>query len=150
LLVLALILAGCGGGGNVKWQQVQGNGFRFQAPAAWTVSGSAASLGPIDRVQVNVFRLQHPYSHARITAAVKELDRIAGDLAGQLKGTVTSRRTLRVGGLDARGYAIDHNNLTEEITFALSGRHEYELLCRRAAGSDDSVCRELLASFRVG
>jgi hypothetical protein len=150
LLVLALILAGCGGGGNSKWQQVQGSGFRFQAPAAWTVSGSAASLGPIDRVQVNVFRLQRPYSHKRLAAAAKELDNVANDLAGQLKGKVTSRRTLRVDGLDARGYAIDHNNLTEEITFALRGRHEYELLCRRAVGGDDSACRELVAGFRAG
>ncbi len=148
--MLALILAGCGGGGNSSWQQVQGSGFRFQAPAGWTVAGTAASNGPIDRVQVNAFRLLRPYAHARQAAAARELDSVAARLAQQLKGKVSSRRTLEVGGLDARSYAIDHNALTEEITFVLQARREYELLCRRAQGADDSACRELVASFRVG
>jgi hypothetical protein len=150
LLVLALILAGCGGAGNSNWQQVQGSGFRFQAPAGWTVAGATASNGPIDRVQVNEFRLVHAYVHAKQAAAAKELDGVADRLAQQLKGKVSSRRTLKVAGLDARTYAIDHKGLTEEFTFVLRGRHEYELLCRRAAGADDAACRKLLASFRVG
>ena len=70
-------------------------------------------------------------------------------LAQQLKGKVSSRRTLEVNGLDARGYAIDHEGLTEEFTFVLRGQREYELLCRRAVGTDAAACRELVASFRV-
>ena len=150
MLVLALILAGCGGAGNGNWQQVQGTGFSFQAPAGWKVVGATASNGPIDRVQVNAFRLIHPYVHAKQVAAARELDSVAARLAQQLKGKVSSRRTLEVHGLDARGYAIDHKGLTEEFTFVLRGQHEYELLCRRAAGGDDAACRELVLSFRVG
>ena len=149
LLVLACILAGCGGAGNSKWQQVQGGGFSFEAPAGWKVVGATASNGPIDRVQVNAFRLVHAYVHAKQAAAARELDGVAERLARQLKGTVASRRTLRVDGFDARGYSIDHNGLTEEFTFVLRGQREYELLCRRSAGVGDAACRELVVSFRA-
>jgi hypothetical protein len=150
LLVLALILAGCGGAGNSNWQQVQGSGFRFQAPAGWKVVGVTASNGPVDRVQVNEFRLVHAYVHGKQAAAAKELDGVATRLAQQLKGKVTSRRTLEVNGLDARAYAIVHRRLAEEFTFVLRGQHEYELVCRRSVGTDAAACRELVASFRVG
>jgi hypothetical protein len=150
LLLLALILAGCGGSGNSKWQQVQGSGFRFLAPAAWKVTGAMASNGPVDRVQVNEFRLVHAYVHAEQTAVAKELDGVAVRLAQQLKGKVTSRRTVDVNGLDARAYGIVHGGLAEEFTFVLRGQREYELLCRRAVGADASACRELVTSFRVG
>jgi hypothetical protein len=149
LLVLALILAGCGGAGNSKWQQVQGRNFLFQAPAAWAVVGTAASKGRVDRVQVSEFRLLHAYKRSELAAATKELDGVATRLAQQLKGRVAGKRTLEVGGYDARMYAIDHDSLTEEITFVLQGPHEYELLCRRAQRADDSACRELIASFRL-
>jgi hypothetical protein len=114
------------------------------------VVGVTASNGPIDRVQVNEFRLVHAYAPAKQAAAAKELDSVAARLAQQLKGKVSSRRTLEVNGLDARGYAIDHGGLTEEFTFVLRGQHEYELFCRRAAGADDAACRELVTSFRAG
>jgi hypothetical protein len=150
LLVLALILAGCGGAGNSNWQQVHGSGFRFQAPAGWKVVGVTASNGPVDRVQVNEFRLVHGYVHGKQAATNKELDGVAARLAQQLKGKVTSRRTLRVNGLDGRAYGIVHGELAEEFTFVLRGKREYELLCRRAIGADATACRELVASFRLG
>jgi adenine C2-methylase RlmN of 23S rRNA A2503 and tRNA A37 len=86
---------------------------------------------------------------AKQVAAAKELDGVAARLAHQLKGKVSSRRTLEVNGLDARGYAIDHNGLIEEFTFVLRGRQEYELVCRRTRGADDTACRELVTSFHV-
>jgi hypothetical protein len=150
LLVLALILAGCGGAGNSNWVQVRGSGFRFQAPAGWKVVGATASNGPIDRVQVNEFRLVHAYLHVKQAATVRELDGVAARLAQLQKGKVARRRTLEVNGLDARWYAIDHEGLTEELTFVLRRQHEYELICRRATGADGAACRELVTSFRVG
>jgi hypothetical protein len=150
LVIVVSILAGCGGAGKANWQQVHGANFTFQAPAAWKVTGTAASSGPIDRVQVNAFRLVHAFKQAEQAAAARELDSVAARLAQQLKGKVVSRRTLVVGGADARKYAIDHDSLTEEITFVLRGKQEYELLCRRAKGADDAACRTLVASFRPG
>lgn len=147
---MALILAGCGGGGSANWQQVQGNGFAFNAPAAWTVDGAAATNGSVDRVEVLVFRLVRAYERARRAAVARELDRVASGVASQLKGSVRSRRSLQIDGLDARSYVIDFDGKTEEITFALDDRREYQLLCRRAGSGDDAPCVELLRSFHVG
>jgi hypothetical protein len=149
-LAAALILAGCGGGGNANWQQVKGNGFSFNAPSAWTVEDAAATNGDVDRVEVAVFRLVRAYEPARRAAVGRELDRVAARVAAQLKGSVRSRRSLEAGGLDARSYVIDFDGKTEEITFALDGRREYQLLCRRTASGDDAPCVELLRSFHVG
>ena len=149
MLVGALILAGCGGGGNNNWQQVRGHGFGYSAPAAWTVSGAAATSGPVDRVEVLVFRLVRPYDPAQRALTVLELDRVASRIAAQLKGAVSSKRSLEVAGLDARSYRIAFAGKTEEITFALDGQREYQLLCRRPAGASDGPCAELLASFEL-
>jgi hypothetical protein len=149
LLAVAIILAGCGGSGRGNWQQVQGDGFRFNAPAAWTVSGAAATNGAVDRVEVHVFRLVRPYERARRVGATRELDLVAGRVAGQLKGSVVSRRTLQVAGLDARSYAIRFDAKTEVITFVLEDLREYQLLCRRAAGADAGPCTELVQSFAL-
>jgi hypothetical protein len=149
LLVLTVILAGCGGGGNTNWQQVEGDGFRFSAPAGWVVEGSNASSGPVNRVQVSLFRLRRPYEPARRAAVARELDRVASSLAKQLKGALKARSAARVGGLDARTYSIDYDAKTTEITFVLDGRREYQLLCRRPSGGSDSACRELVRSFRA-
>ena len=149
MLVVALILAGCGGSGSGNWQQVQGDGFTFEAPDSWTVTGAAATSGAVDRVEVLEFRLVRPYDPARRAATSRELDGVADRVAAQLKGSVSSRRSLEVATLDARSYSIDFGGKVEEITFVLNGRREYELLCRRSAGADDTACARLLASFAV-
>jgi len=150
LLAVALILAGCGGSGSANWQQVQGDGFTFEAPAAWTVGGAAATNGAVDRVEVLVFHLVRPYDPARRAATARELDRVAGRVATQLKGSVSSRRSLQVAGLDARTYALAFGGKIEQITFVLRDQREYELLCRRSEGADDAPCAHLLASFQLG
>jgi len=99
---------------------------------------------------VAIFRLLRAYEPARRAAVARELDRVAARVAAQLKGSVRSRRSLETGGLDARSYVIDFDGKTEEITFALDGRREYQLLCRRTANGDDAPCVELLRSFHVG
>jgi len=150
LLGVALILAGCGGSGSSKWQQVQGEGFTYDAPAAWTVSGAVATDGGVGRVEVVVFRLLRPYDPSQRAAAARELDHVASRLAAQLKGSISSRRFVPVGGLDARSYSIRFGGKLEQITFALHEQREYQLLCRRAAGGDDAPCVELLRSFQLG
>ncbi|HEY3921210.1 MAG TPA: hypothetical protein VGL76_03755 [Gaiellaceae bacterium] len=147
--MLALILAGCGGSGNTSWQQVHGVGFSFEVPAGWELRGTAASNGTIDRVEVQSFKLEHPYTRAKRDAVARELDGDAGNLAQQLKGTLSSKTALRVGGLDARAYTIGYDSKVAQITFVLSGEHEYELFCRRSAGGSDSACAQLVASFRA-
>jgi hypothetical protein len=149
LLAVALILAGCGGGGSTNWQQVEGDGFGYNAPVGWAVEGAAASSGRVDHVEVRVFRLVRPYDPTRRAATARELDGVAAGIAAQLKGSLLSRRSLEVAGLDARSYSIAFDGKTEQITFVLEDRREYQLLCRRPADADDAPCAELLRSFRL-
>jgi hypothetical protein len=149
LLGVLLILAGCGGATSTKWQQVHGTGFTYSTPVSWTVSGSSASSGAVDLVEVHTFQLERPYIAARQAATVRELDHDSASVAQQLHGKVSARSSLLVGGIRAWSYSIDYDGKTEQITFALHGRREYELLCRRSQGSSDAVCRRLLTSFNV-
>ena len=130
-----------------------GDGFRFAAPAGWTVAqtarSSAASSGPVNRVEVQTYRLVRPYRAELFDAASRELDRIAGALAVQLHGRVASRATTRVAGRDARSYRIDYDSRVSEITFVLDGRREYELLCRRPAAAASDTCAAFVRSFAL-
>lgn len=135
--------------GAAQWQEVQGKGFTFEAPAGWTVNGAAASNGAVDRVQVSIFELEHPYTRSKRAAVAGELDGDAASLAQQLKGAVSSKAALEVSGLDGRTYAIAYDGKVEEITFAFRGIREYELLCRRPAGEANAACARLVSSFRL-
>jgi hypothetical protein len=153
-LIAVSILAGCGGAGGPGTQQVSGPGYGFRAPLAWTVSRTAtattASSGPVSLVQVQTFRLLKPYRAELFAAASGELDRVAAKLAAQLGGRVDAGSTVKVDGRDARTYGIAYRGRMDEITFVLDGMREYELLCRRPAGSDDAVCRRFVGSFALG
>ena len=130
---------------------MRGGGYRFDAPAGWTVTrtatSTAASRGPVDRMQVQTFRLVRPYRAELFAAASRELDRVAGKLAEQLRGRVAMRSSLRVVERDARAYRIDFDGRVTEITFVLDGRREYQLLCRRPAEADGDACRAFVRSF---
>jgi len=148
-VLLAAILAGCGGPAAGSWQQVGGDGFRFAAPAGWRVAGGAPASGALTGVEVVTFRLARRYEHARLAAAIRELDRTAASLASQLDGTVTGRATRRVAGHDARAYTITFGRKVEEITFVLAGSRAYQLLCRRPVSGDAAACQELVSSFAL-
>jgi len=147
---LVLILAGCGGkGGGNEAQVVHGDGFRFEAPRGWKVRGATATDGAVDRVEVRAFRLVKPYRPELYEAATRELDRIGDRLAVELRGRVAARSTVTAAGARARSYRIDYDGKTTEVTFVLSGRREFQLLCRRRSDGDDGPCRQLVRSFRL-
>jgi hypothetical protein len=152
-LIAVTILAGCGGVGSGGTQEVPGSGYRFRAPEAWSVTRAsattAASSGSVDLVQVQTFRLVKPYRPELFAAASRELDRVAGQLARQLAGRIVSSTSAEVAGRDSRTYGIEYHDRVDEITFALDGLREYELLCRRAAASDGTTCRRFVGSFAL-
>jgi hypothetical protein len=159
LVAVAVILSGCGGGGTTEppAQTVQATGYRFEAPAGWKVSreqgSAAAASGKVDRIEVRTFRLARPYQPARFRAATRELDSVISQIATQLEGQVTRRRTLDVAGRKARSYVITYGDperrKTQEITFVLVGRQEHQLSCRREVGADEEPCEALLESFTL-
>ena len=146
-------LAGCGGGGSGQpsTQTVQGAGFRFVAPAGWTVTHTrdkaAAASGNVNRVEVTTFKLARRYDVRHFRAATRELDGVASELASELHGQVTARRTVRIDGRKARSYVIAYGGKTQEIAFLLTGLQEHQLLCRRPGSGDDAPCRALFSSF---
>jgi hypothetical protein len=153
-LLALVILAGCGGEAKSTVQTVTGRGFAFEAPAGWVVSRerglTAASSGDVDRVEVRIFPLAKRYHPVRFDAVTGELDTIAARLARQLSGRLVARETVQVAGLDARSYRIDYRDRTQELTFVLVGRREYQLLCRRPAGDEPGeACELLVASFTL-
>lgn len=160
MFLLVLTAAGCGGGGGetstttaAVGQEVRGTGFVFRAPQDWrkTVRATSASArqDPSTLVSVIVLPLVKPYRIALFPQVAKELDRVADTYAANLKGTVTSRRTLDVAGRKAREYRVAHGDLVDLITFVLRGRRSYQLTCRwRESDSEPDACAQLAASFR--
>jgi hypothetical protein len=149
VLVAAFILAGCGGSGAPKTQAVAGDGFRFQAPADWTVAAQTATHGTVDLLEVRIFTLLKPYRTAIKLRAFEELDRATAELARKSGGKVTARSTRTVGGHDARTYRLAFDGKAEELTYVLVGRREYLLICRLPTGAPNTPCDLLLSSFTV-
>jgi len=151
LLVAATILAGCGGSGAGKQAQtINGRGFRFDAPAGWTVHRSgrlvtAAKAG--DLVQVATFSLLKPYNPALFDRVERELRMRMQEIAAQTGGTVSGGSTVTAGGIRSHSYEVTAGDRVDEYTFVLQGKREYQLLCRRAKSSGDDVCGRLVKSF---
>jgi hypothetical protein len=156
-----VVAAGCGGGGKHQEpaQVVRGTGYRFEAPAGWTVVRSgrqvqAAEGGKsLSLVAVSRFPLLRKAPLHLSRKALKELDRLARSLAAQQHGSLANLETTEVSGRDARRYDIDYEargkKLVERIVFVLRGKTEYYLLCRFERAGDAQPCDDFLSSFRL-
>ncbi len=135
-------------------QTVQGQGFRFEAPAGWKVvrkpDAVAASAGKVNLLQTQHFTLEKPYRTAIFAKAARELDGVAGKIAVQNHGRVETRATHQIAGRKTRYYEIVYGpGKTEEIAFVLVDRNEYQVLCRRASSSPDANCAQFSGSFAL-
>ncbi len=154
-----LFLAGCGngGGGTAPERPIRGFGYRFSAPADWTVvrSGREVRVSKgVSLVSVTRYPLLRAYRPVLFEHVVPELDRAAKGLAQQQNGEVGESRTVTIAGRRARSYDIDYERearkLVERIAFVLRGKTEYLLLCRYERGGDTGACDRLVATFRLG
>jgi len=161
LSAVVIVLAGCGSGhtsASPKLSTVAGRGYRFLAPRGWRVrrigSDVTVTSGPVDLVGVTRFRLARRYRPGLWGKAVPALDRAAGQLAMQLGGRLRAGATVVLAGRRAREYEIGYERsgrqLVDRTAFVLDGRRELQLLCRFEAGGDDTACRTLFSSFRLG
>ncbi len=133
---------------------LQGQGFRFEAPAGWKVvrkPGSvAASDGKVNLVQTQHFTLEKPYRTAIFAKAAHELDGVAAQVAVQVHGRLETRATRQIAGRKTRYYEIAYGpGKIEEIAFVLVDRNEYQVLCRRASSSPDANCAQLFSTFAL-
>jgi hypothetical protein len=152
-LAVLFILSGCGGATATKAKStrvVHGDGFTFSVPRGWRSSdrgGVTVARSGNAAVSVRTFTLVKRYDPARFAAAAKELDGIAVKLAAAAGAPLAEKQTTTVGGRRIRAYRF----ASTRIGFFLSGRREYQLLCRLAPdGTDrDGACALLFASFNA-
>ena len=155
-LLLVAALAGCGGGkpAGPASKSVQGEGFSFTAAPSWVVSSAGNSTSAshgVDRLEVLRFTLEKTYRPALFAPTARELDSVAARLATSLGGRVATGSTVRVAGQQARSYRLLYGReRTLEIAFVLSGKTEYELLCRRLVRTPDTACRQFFGTFALG
>jgi hypothetical protein len=135
---------------------VRGSGYRFSAPAAWSVArngGEVQASEGLNLVSVTRYPLRRAYRPSLWNRVVPELDTAAVQLAKQQNGRVGAAQTVTVAGRQARRYDIayehDGKSLVERIAFVLQGKTEYLLLCRYDRGGDTDACDRLLATFTL-
>jgi hypothetical protein len=162
--LVCVLVAGCGSSSKPKpvagpVVHVATAAARFSVPKGWkvsrtptTVSAAPSETGDLF-VSVSTFRLIRAYQPSLWAKVVPELDRAATQLAMQLKGVVDASRTVTAAGARARQYDISFkrgsSDVKEQITFALRGRREFELLCRWSASTPEpSACGLLVSDFR--
>jgi hypothetical protein len=138
---------------------VHGTGFRFEAPAGWTIvrGGSqvqAAEGGKsLALVSVSRFPLLHRATGELDPKEIKELDEVADGVADQQNGRLVVEDTIDVGGRQARRYDVAYRGrgkqLVERLVFVLRGKTEYLLLCRYEQGGDTAPCEQLAKTFTL-
>ena len=138
-------MAGCGGSPPVAAQTVTGPGFAFEAPGGWSAKGAHVVHGE-DIVEVRRFPLARAYTPSLFEQTTPEIERVAQQLATQLKATL-SERTVTVAGERALQFDFTHGSVFEQVTFVLRGKTEYQLYCRRAKSDSATPCERLVASF---
>lgn len=161
---LLLPLSACGGESEAVPQAVQGTEFTLMVPAHWEAQAgprrvrAAPAEEATERVEVVTFRLARAYRPELWPEVVGELDGVAAELARQLDpaASAPSGRTRVIAARRARVYDIsyerDDQRRIERVAFVLSGRREYQLLCRWDAddpGEGEEACDLLFSSFRL-
>jgi hypothetical protein len=153
LLFASVILAGCGGSSAAKqhdWQTVAGTGFTFQAPAGWKVEHAkrrvTATQGS-ELVQVATFPLLKTYDAKLFGRVATELRSRMLEIAHQTGGKLSGQRTVTADGVRSHAYDVTAGAQTDEYTFVLSGKREYQLLCRRTSSNGSTFCAQLVKSF---
>jgi hypothetical protein len=154
--VAVALASGCGGGNGPEERTIQGPGYTFSAPAAWTVSRKGREVraaSGVELVSVTRFALVRSFRPELWDTVLPELDRAAADLARQQAGTISEAQTVTIAGRRARRYEVAYEHegreLVERISFVLRGKTEYLLLCRYERGGETEACDRLLTSFRL-
>ena len=163
VLCAVVVTAGCGGGGgggeDAAPQAVRGTGFRFEAPAGWSIVRSGRQVQAAEGgkslalVAVSRFPLLRRAGEQLSAKVVKELDRVATGVAAQQHGSIATSETTEIAGREARRYDVDYEargkQLVERLAFVLDGKTEYLLLCRFEQDGDTEPCDELLRTFTL-
>jgi hypothetical protein len=98
-------------------------------------------------LRVATFPLMRQYTPALFDRVEKELSVRMAQVAQQTGGTLKGQRTVKAGGIESHQYDVGVGDHVDQYTFVLSGKREYQLLCRRKSSSKDDFCQALVTSF---
>lgn len=105
--------------------------------------GGSSHPGETGVERVTTFPLAKAYDPALFDRVKPEIERVAAQLAAKLKAR-TTERTVTVAGQKSLQFDLTHGGVTEQVTFVLLGKKEYELYCSRAAAAS---CKRLVETF---
>jgi hypothetical protein len=151
-VTVAIIVAGCGSSAKQQSQLIRGKGFQFSAPAGWIVTRSLTGITATKGdqfVRVSTFPLARSYSPGLFAKVAGELKTRMTALAKQSGGKVDRTSVTTAAGIKSHVWHIATGNDLDEYTFVLRGRREFQLLCRRPSGGDDTACTELVQSLQL-
>lgn len=145
------IVAGCGSSPSTPARVVSEPGYSVEVPAGWTVVRHARLLTATQggsKLEVRQFPLRSAYDPALFAKVAPEIERVARDLAAQLRAK-TTERTVTVAREKAWQYDFVHGEVFEQVTFVLRGKVEYQLYCRRASSESNRPCERVTSSFTL-
>jgi hypothetical protein len=151
-LTVAIIVSACGSSAKPQPQIVAGTGFRFAAPAGWTVQKGLTTVTAAKGdqfVRVLVFPVAKAYTPKLFALLGAELKVRMTALAKQTGGTVEGTGVATADGIKSHVWRVKTDGSLDEYTFVLRGRREYQLLCRRSTGGDNAACVQLVTTFRL-
>lgn len=151
-LTVAIIVSACGSSAKPQAQIVAGTGFRFSAPAGWTVQKGLTTVSATKGdqfVRVLTFPVGKVYTPKLFAALGAELKVRMTALAKQTGGTVAGTGVATADGIKSHVWRVRTGDSLDEYTFVLRGRREYQLLCRRPSGGDDAACVQLVSTFHL-
>jgi hypothetical protein len=153
VIVAGFGLAGCGSGATRaqdQWQAVRGAGFSFEAPAGWKVERARRRVSVTHGsalVQVSTFPLLKPYEERLFGRVAIELRSRMQDIARETGGRLGAEQTITADGVRSHAYDVTAGSRVDRYTFVLSGKREYQLLCRRTSADGVPYCTQLVTSF---
>ena len=122
-MTVAIIVAGCGGSAKPKGEIVAGTGFRFSAPAGWTIKRAGTTVTAAQGgglVRVSTFPLARPYSPALFPRVAGELKARMTALAAHGGGKVAGTGEAVAAGIKAHVWRI-RTGTTSTSTPSCSG-----------------------------
>jgi hypothetical protein len=170
VLVLGVVLSGCGGGGSQSFTTPT-YPFSFDYPAGWTLTrGANFSYGSGDSAVRSVSAaLKEPYDQVTITqyklkktlppganGYQPEVDRIVARLTKQAKGSAGDAKVVKYGGQPGYQYVVEYpggDNITlqNKLTFLFKGQYEFQVNCQSSEKNRDALnkgCDQILDSLK--
>lgn len=168
-LAAALLLAGCGGGGDQHFS-ADDYPFSFDYPSGWTLTHGADSGGdtagtaqrsvsvalkePFDKVVITQFEMKKKLPSGA-NGYQPEVDRIVARLTRQAGGSAGDAKVVKYGDLPGYQYVLTYpsgaTKLESKLTFLFRGQDEFQVNCQSSQDKREELlagCDQILESLK--